>query len=136
MTISTRQTFAAVSAAALVVLALAGCAGGQSKADACKALESTMTSVTSDLNSSVGDFATDPSAAVKKMQSVDDALNKGLDKVSNADVKTAGAKAEKSLAAFVAAAQKFSDDPTDSDALQKASTNVETDFTAIGKVCD
>ncbi|MET4782851.1 hypothetical protein [Glaciihabitans sp. UYNi722] len=148
MTVSSRHRFAILAASAATLIALAGCSGGgsaagggapagQSKTAACKALESSVSAASTDLNASLGNIASDPTAAVGKLQSVADAFDTGLKKVTNADVKKAGAKADDSLKAMITQVKGALADPANADStkLQASVTAVSDDFTAIGKVC-
>jgi hypothetical protein len=137
MTISSRQKFALVSAAAVAILALSGCSGsaGQSKAEACNSLQNSMSGVASDLSSGLSSVANDPKAATAKLQTISDTFDKSVAKLENAEVKKAAQKADDSLKAMVKAVKDTISDPKNVSALQAAVTPVQTDFTSIGKLC-
>jgi hypothetical protein len=125
-----------------MLLALSGCAGipgvgGQTNAQACKILSDSVSSATSDLSSSFSSIASDPSAAVKKLDGLADDFDGGLKKVTNTTVKAAGEKASTSLKEMVKQVKDVVAHPktADTSKVTAAATKVQTDFTAIGKVC-
>ncbi|HEY0248017.1 MAG TPA: hypothetical protein VGC45_07115 [Gryllotalpicola sp.] len=133
---STRHKLAIATAAVLTVIALSGCSGAQSKADACKSVRPTVNTAIGNINTAVSGFSSDPAAALTKLQSTDASYKKGLTKISNPEIKKKSSKAEKTLASFIGDVKAFVADPTsDSSALQKSSTTLQTDFGAIQKSC-
>lgn len=135
----TRTTLTLLAGAAVLGIALTGCsAGGQSTAQACSELQSSVQSASSDLSSSLGSLATDPDKSIDDLEKVSEAFSDGADKVSNADVKKAATTADKSMKNLVAELKDYvaSDDKADTEGLQAASKDVQTDFTAIGEVCN
>jgi PBP1b-binding outer membrane lipoprotein LpoB len=126
-------TFAAVAAAALLLSGCTAGAGGQSKADACTMLNDDMSSVSSELSSSIGSLQSDPSKASDAIHSLSDQLKKTSKKITNTDVKPAVGKVSTSLDAFSAQVDTYVDDPASVD-VNKLSSSV-TDFqSAISKV--
>ncbi len=136
-----RQPVIALAVVAIALSALSGCSAvgnavAQTKPVACKQLSDSLNKTNEGLNSSMSSFASDPAAAVKGMESADATFKGGLAKIQNADVKKAGQKAEKSLAAMVADLKAVASDPTgDTTQLQSDASEVQTDFLALGKVC-
>ncbi len=142
---------AAVTGTALA-LALAGCtasgsgasspaasapaASGQTKVAACKSLQTSVSSSTTELASSFGEIATNPDRAITGLQSVADAFDAGLKKVSNADVKRAGTAADDSIKEMIVQVKAVVGTPSaDTTKLKAAVTDVQAEFTAIGKLC-
>ena len=142
---------AAVTGTALA-LALAGCtasgsgasspaasapaASGQTKVAACTSLQTSVSSSTTELASSFGEIATNPDRAITGLQSVADAFDAGLKKVSNADVKTAGTAADDSIKEMIVQVKAVVGTPSaDTTKLKAAVTDVQAEFTAIGKLC-
>lgn len=141
----------AVTGTALA-LALAGCtasgsgasspaasapaASAQTKVAACKSLETSVSSSTTELAASFGEIATNPDRAITGLQSVADAIDAGLKKVSNAEVKKAGTAADDSIKEMIVQVKAVVGNPSaDTTKLKAAVTDVQAEFTAIGKLC-
>ena len=137
MSFSRSKSASLIGALAISGLLLTGCAGGQSKADACKVLEKGLTNVQDDLSSSLSNASTDPEGASKSLQAVADTFSDNVSKVTNDEVTPAAEDADGALTALVDEFAKYASDPTgaDVDALTAASTDVQTTFTELGKVC-
>ena len=137
MSFSRSKSASLIGALAVAGLLLTGCAGGQSKADACKGLESGLTDVQNDLNSSLSSASTDPKGAVKSLQTIADTFSDNVSKVTNDEVAPAAKDADKALTGLVDEFKKYADDPTsgDSNAMTSAASDVQTTFTELGKVC-
>jgi hypothetical protein len=145
MSTLSRTAFATVLTGAALVLALTGCsapgasspaASTQTKAAACKSLETSVSSSTTALASSFGEIGTNPEKAITGLQSVADAFDAGLKKVSNADVKKAGTAADDSIKEMIVEVKAVIGNPSaDTTKLKAAVTNVQSEFSAIGKVC-
>jgi gas vesicle protein len=137
MSFSRSKSASLIGALAVAGLLLTGCAGGQSKADACKSLESGLQDVQSDLSSSLSGAETDPKGAADKLQSVSDTFSKNVKGVTNDEVAPAAKKADDALSALVSEFSKFAEDPTsaDSSAMSSAASDVQSTFTDLGKVC-
>lgn len=138
MRISRTKTTSLIGALAITGLLLTGCAGGQSKADACKVLESGLTDLQSELTSSLSDAATDPEGASEALQTVSDKFSENASKVSNDEVKGAADDADKALSTLVSEFKTYASDPTNADttALTDASTSVQETFTELSTVCN
>lgn len=136
-----RQTTVAVAIAAITLSALSGCSAvtkavAQTKPVACKQLSVSLTKITSGISSSLGEFSSDPDAAVTGLQSADSSLKSSLTKIENPQVKKVGSTAEASLAKLIADLKAYVADPgSGTTALQADSTAAQTDFEAIDKVC-
>ncbi|MES2093343.1 MAG: hypothetical protein V4531_05965 [Actinomycetota bacterium] len=108
----------------------------QSKTAACTSLETSVKASTTELASSFGSIATDPGKAVGGLQSVADAFDSGLAKLSNAQVKAAGTAANDSIKEMILEVKGLVANPSgDTGKLKTAVTAVQTEFTAIGKLC-
>ncbi len=111
-------------------------ASTQTKAAACKSLETSVSSSTAELASSFGEIATNPDRAIAGLQSVADAFDAGLKKVSNAEVKRAGRGADDSIKEMIVQVKAVVGTPSaDTAKLKVAVTDVQAEFTAIGTLC-
>jgi hypothetical protein len=137
MRFSRTKTTSLIGALAITGLLLTGCAGGQSKADACKVLESGLTDLQGELTSSLSNAATDPEGASEALQTVSDKFSGNVEKVSNDDVKDVADDADEALSTLVSEFKTYAADPTspDTTALTNASTDVQETFTELSKVC-
>ena len=116
--------------------ASAPAASAQTKVAACKSLETSVSSSTAELASSFGEIATNPDRAISGLQSVADAFDAGLKKVSNAEVKRAGTAADDSIKEMIMQVKAVVGTPSaDTTKLKAAVTDVQAEFTAIGKLC-
>jgi gas vesicle protein len=138
MRFSRTKTTSLIGALAITGLLLTGCAGGQSKADACRVLESGLTDLQSDLTSSLSDAATDPEGASEALQTVSDKFSDNVSKVSNDEVKDVADDADEALSTLVSEFKTYAADPTSADttALTDASTDVQDTFTELSTVCN
>jgi hypothetical protein len=145
-----RTAVATLLTGAALALALTGCtasgsagagasapaASAQTKAAACRSLESSLRASTTDLAASFGEIGTNPDKAIAGLQAVADAFDTGLKKVSNAEVKRAGSTADGSIKAMIVQVKAVIGNPSaDSTKLKAVFTDVQTEFTAIGKLC-
>lgn len=145
-----RTALSTVLAGAALALALTGCsasgasspaastpaASTQSKTAACKSLETSVSASTTELASSFGEIATNPDKAIAGLQLVADAFDTGLKKISNAEVKKAGAAADASIKEMIVQVKAVIGNPSaDTTKLKATVTAVQREFTAIGKVC-
>jgi len=159
MATASRTTLTLLAASAGLLLALTGCsaaapaksdspkptathsaapsAAAQSTAAACAALQSSVATLTADLQQSFASLAADPNAAEQKLQQLTDSMQSGLDGVTNPEVKDAGTKAHDALAALTADVKAVLANPKTADTakIQADATAVQTNFTALGKVC-
>lgn len=126
----------ASSPAASAPAASAPAVSAQTKVAACKSLQTSVSSSTTELASSFGEIATNPDRAITGLQSVADAFDAGLKKVSNADVKRAGTAADDSIKEMIVQVKAVVGTPSaDTTKLKAAVTDVQAEFTAIGKLC-
>ena len=126
----------ASSPAASAPAASAPAASAQTKVAACKSLETSVSSSTAELASSFGEIATNPDRAIAGLQLVADAFDAGLKKVSNAEVKRAGTAADDSIKEMIVQVKAVVGTPSaDTTKLKAAVTDVQAEFTAIGKLC-
>jgi PBP1b-binding outer membrane lipoprotein LpoB len=135
-----RRTIASTLAIVAVSgLLLTGCsAGAQSKAAACKVLQTDAAGAQATLSGAFSKITDDPSAAEKALKAFDTKFAASVAKVSNPTVKAASAAASKSLSALDADLAKYAADPTDTaavSALQKDASKVQTTFSKLGGVC-
>ena len=132
------KTTALIAGFAIAGFLLSGCAGGQSKADACKELESGIQQLQTELTESSSSLATDPDAASEAISKLADTFSDNAEKVTNDEVKPTADKAEKAISAMSDEFEKYADDPASADvnALTESATDVQTTFTDLGKVCD
>jgi hypothetical protein len=137
MRFSRTKTTSVIGALAITGLLLTGCAGGQSKADACKVLESGLSELQGDLTSSLSDASTDPEGASKALQTVSDKFSGNVAKVSNDEVKDVADDADEALSTLVSEFKTYAADPTSADttALTDASTDVQDTFTELSTTC-
>jgi hypothetical protein len=137
--INRRTVLSALGILAVSGMLLTGCsAGAQSKAQACKILESDVSGAASTLESAFDKITDDPSAAEKALKTFDTKMTASVAKVTNPTVRAAGNSAVKSLNALDADLKKYAADPTDSavvDSLQADATKVQTAFNKLGTVC-
>lgn len=143
------QKFAALTTAAVAVVLLAGCASGgagsgstptpkaQTKAQACKTLESDMKSVSSELQSQMTKIQSDPTTAVAKLKEFDGKLKTATDKVTNEDVHDTASGFEQSFSNLVSQLEAYSKDPqsVDSTKLQDSITDVQKSTQKMSEVC-
>jgi Asp-tRNA(Asn)/Glu-tRNA(Gln) amidotransferase B subunit len=135
---STRLTRASVLGIVTVAgLLLTGCAAGQSTAEACTIVQTTMDKAQQDLSESVASFGSDP---VKGADAVDDlvaSFSSANDKISNPEVKKATDAAEKALGAFAGEMRTAAEDPAnvDSKALTDALGGIQTTFADVQTAC-
>ena len=127
----------AVGVLAVAGLMLTGCAGGQSTAEACTIVQTTMVQAQEDLSESVASFGNDPVAGATAVEDLATAFTGANDKISNAEVKKATDGAEKALDSFASEMKKAAADQAnvDSDALTGALDDIETTFTGVQDVC-
>ncbi|MBG6239099.1 outer membrane murein-binding lipoprotein Lpp [Mycetocola sp. CAN_C7] len=131
------RTASVLGVVAVGGLLLTGCAGGQSTADACSIVQTTMVQAQEDLSASVAEFGNDPEAGATAVDDLATAFSDANGKISNTEVKTTTDKAEKALDAFAAEMEKAAADQAnvDSDALTDALGDIETTFTDVQEVC-
>jgi hypothetical protein len=157
MATASRTTLSMLAASAGLLLALTGCTAGspaasgtpkpaathsaaastQSTKAACALLQSSVSTITADLQQSFASLASDPNAAEVKLQELTTSMKLGVDSVTNPEVKAAGTKAHDALAALNDDVKAVIADPKSADTakIQADAAAVQTTFTALGKVC-
>lgn len=137
--INRRTVLSTLGMLAVTSLVLTGCSiGSQSKADACKLLQSDVSGAANTLEGAFTKITDDPTAAEKALKSFETKLTASVAKVTNPTVRAAGDAAVKSLHALDADLKKYSADPTDSSVVGSLNTDgpkVQTSFSKLGKVC-
>ncbi|MFZ4894737.1 hypothetical protein ACL9RL_09830 [Plantibacter sp. Mn2098] len=138
-----KNTAALLGGFAIVGLLLTGCtgggaAGGQSKADACKLINTELTDTTAKLSSAVSGIATDPAAATKSLQDFGTSFAATMDKITNDDIKKPALATKESLTKVVDLLVAAAADPTKADqgALGDSITAFQTDATDLQKTCN
>ncbi|HEY4226172.1 MAG TPA: hypothetical protein VGM70_10190 [Pseudolysinimonas sp.] len=137
--IDRRTVLSALGVLAVSGMLLTGCsAGTQSKADACKLIQSDASSAATTLEAAFTKIQDDPAAAEKALKNFDTKWTSAVAKVTNPTVRAAGDASVKSLNALDADLKKYVADPTDSDvvdSLQSNADKVQTAFNKLGTVC-
>lgn len=135
-TIVTRVLGAA--AVPLLAVSLSAC-GGQSVADACSKLDSDMSGISTELQSNMSKFASDPKAAAEGLGKFSDKLSESVKGVSNPDVKPKAEAASSAYADFTAKIKAAAEDPSTASSkmteLSGSVTKIQESFTELGKVC-
>jgi outer membrane murein-binding lipoprotein Lpp len=134
----TRTKIAAtIGAAVLATLMLSGCAGGQSKADACKSMESQVSKASSDIQAHASELASNPKEAASSIQKLATTFDDATKKVTQPDVKKAADKAAASLDDFAKQFNAYAADPAKADTskISSSSTSLQSAFTALQKAC-
>lgn len=123
---------------AVSALLLTGCAGGQSKAEACKQLNSELTDASTELTSSISNMASDPDGAVAALETFQGKFEKTVDGITNEEIKDLGEDLEESLGDYIEATSDAVKDPenADSAALTGAIEDFQTKSTAFTKACN
>ena len=118
-------------------LLLTGCAGGQSTAEACSIVQTTMEKAQEDLGESVTSFGSDPAAGADAVDELAASFSGANDKITNPEVKKTTNAAEKALDAFAVEMRTAADDPdnVDSDALTTALEGIQTTFADVQSAC-
>lgn len=133
------HTLVSVAAALAVAgLLLTGCAsagGTQSTAQACKILETDLTSASSDLSTAFSTLQSDPSGAEKGLVTFENALKKSTAKVTNTKVRAKADATVTSITAMDDDLKVYIADTTKTAGLEKSATKVQSTFTALGKSC-
>ena len=150
MSTPSRTALTTILGGAALALALTGCsasgasspsasapeASTQSTAAACTSLETSVSASATALASSFGEIGSNPDKAITGLQSVADAFDAGLKEVSNAGVKKAATAADDSIKEMIVQVKAVIGKPSaDTAKLKAAVTTVQTEFSAIGKLC-
>jgi hypothetical protein len=135
-----RTRLAGASALGIVTVAgllLTGCAGGQSTAEACAIVQTTMEKAQEDLSESVASFGSDPAAGADAVDELAASFSGANDKISNAEVKKTTDAAEKALDTFAGEMRTAADDPAnvDSQALTEALEGIQSTFADVQTAC-
>ena len=131
------STASVIGILAVAGLMFTGCAAGQSTAEACTVVQTTMVQAQEDLSESVASFGNDPEEGAKAVDKLATAFAGANDEISNAEVKKATDKAEDALTVFASEMDKAASDPAnvDSDALTDALDDIQTTFADVQTVC-
>lgn len=133
-----KNAAAFVGAIAVAGLLLTGCAGGaQSKADACKVIETEVTDSAAQLQAGLSSLSSDPEGAVTQLDDFAKTFEGAADKVSNKEVKTSADASVDALKAFIEQAKTAVDNPETADqtALTDSLTKLQDEFTTLGSTC-
>ncbi|AWB87110.1 hypothetical protein [Mycetocola zhujimingii] len=133
-----RTTSAAtIGIIAVAGLFLTGCAGGQSKAEACSIVQTTLEDAQTELTDSVSSFGNDPVAGAEAVTELSETFSEANDKITNEDVKPESTKATEALSGFAEQMEIAAADPDNADqtALTDAITEVQTTFGDLQTVC-
>jgi ABC-type glycerol-3-phosphate transport system substrate-binding protein len=132
------KTISIIGSFAVAGLLLTGCAGGQSKADACNELNKSVESLQDELTSSVSNLSSDPSAASDAIDKLAKSFSESTGKVTNDEVKPSADKANKAITSMADEFGKYADDPTAADptALSESATDVQTTFSDLATLCN
>lgn len=123
---------------AVSALLLTGCAGGQSKAEACKQLNSELADASTELTSSISNMASDPDGTVAALETFQGKFEKTVDGLTNEEIKDLGEDLEESLGDYIEVTSDAVKDPenADSAALTDAIEDFQTQTTAFTKACN
>ncbi|WP_022887178.1 hypothetical protein [Glaciibacter superstes] len=133
-----RTKFASViGSLAVAGLLLTGCAGGQSKADACTVLIEGLDTLQTELSENVSELQADPEAAAAAIGKTADKFSENVGRISNDDVKKTADKADGALGDLSDAFGDYAEDPENADtsALQDSATAVQDSFMDLQKTC-
>ncbi len=127
----------AIGILAVAGLLLTGCAGGQSRAEACTIVQTTLEKAQTELTESVSSFGDDPVAGAEAVQKLATDFSDANDKITNGDVKPESTKATEALNGFADEMETAAADPTAADqtALSDAIGEVQTTFADLQTVC-
>ena len=133
-----KNAAAFLGAIAVSGLLLTGCAGGaQSKADACKVIESEVTDSAAKLQSGLSSLSSDPEGAVTQLDDFADTFEAAAGKVTNKEVKDSADASVDALQAFIEQARTAVSDPATADqtALTDSLSKLQSEFTDLGTTC-
>lgn len=111
-------------------------ATGQSVSEACVALTAPMLELSSAMQKSIGKIRSNPKKAAQAMKTFITTFETAIGEIQNAEVKAQATKALKALKAMAVTVKKFKGTLAQATALSKAAQKVQTEFTAIGTLCD
>ena len=126
-----------IGSLAVAGLLLTGCAGGQSKADACTVLIEGLDTLQTELSENVSELQADPEAAAEAIGKTADKFSENVGRISNDDVKKTADKADGALGDLSDAFGDYAEDPENADtsALQDSATAVQDSFMDLQKTC-
>lgn len=155
-----RRHLSALAVFALGGLLLTGCAAGpassdssgsegsgsneqnaapaeQTVAEACDALQTTLSSSASALQEGMSEFANDPALAIESLNSFATEFAAARDELGNAEVKEQADAAGVALDDMLTSLEAIAADPASADmtAFMDTAQSVQTELTAIGEVC-
>lgn len=132
-----RALVSALAGVAMTTLLLTGCAGGQSKIDACKSIAQSVSTASSEVSSSMSNFQSDPDGAAKSMKNMAASFTTAAGKVTQSDIKPLADKAAAAMNDFSGDFAKLAADPKSPDtaAVEKSSQKMSDTFTALQKAC-
>jgi hypothetical protein len=134
------KTFTVVASAAVLLGVLAGCSGGstQTKAAGCTKLLAAVETATTNLNTAISSYTSDPTSSAKAITKVSGAFHTDVKNVSNNEVKKVSYGADTAIGKLSAAITKSAKTPStpDAKALTTASTAVSAAFVDIRKTCE
>jgi hypothetical protein len=134
---SQRTLLSTAAVLAVAAALLTGCsAGAQTTAQACKSIESDVSSASTQLSSAFSNIQSDPKAAEVALAKFDTRLKTANKKITNAGIKAKVAATTKALDTMDSDLKAYVVDPSDTTALQSSSEKVQTAFTSLGKTCD
>ena len=127
-----------IGALAVAGLLLTGCAGGQSKADACNALIDGLDTLQTELSENVSDLQDNPDAAAEAIDKTADKFSDNVGKISNDEVKKPADKADGALSDLSDAFGDYAEDPENADTagLQDSASALQDSFLALQKNCN
>ena len=127
-----------IGSLAVAGLLLTGCAGGQSKADACNVLIEGLDTLQTELSDNVSELQADPEAAAKAIDKTADKFSDNVDKISNDEVKKTADKADGALGDLSDAFGDYAEDPENADTskLQDSATAVQDSFQGLQETCN
>lgn len=127
----------AIGILAVAGLLLTGCTGGQSQAEACTIVQTTLEKAQTELTESVSSFGDDPVAGAEAVNKLATSFSDANDKITNGDVKPESTKATEALNGFADEMETAAADPASADqtALSDAIGEVQTTFSDLQAVC-
>ena len=137
MSFTARKTTSILATTAVALLLLTGCAGGQSKVEACTILTGGLQPLGTAITEAAGNLTTDPEGASDDMSAAAEAFETEVAKITNTDVKPPSDEAAASVTAFADAVATVATDPETADftVVSDAASDVQTKITALGTVC-
>ena len=137
LSFTARKTTSILATTAVALLLLTGCAGGQSKVEACTILTGGLQPLGTAITDAAGDLTTDPEGASADMSAAAEAFEAEVKKITNEDVKPPSDAAAASVTAFADAVATVAADPETADftLVSDTAADVQTKVTALGTVC-